>query len=257
MSVKIDLNGKNVLITGAGGSIGTEITLKFLEAGANCLCLDKNLKNLIEIKSKKKFLNKVTFLEIDFEKKNFTRNFLKKIKKNIKIDTLINNAGFSSSKKFLEYSLADWKKTLEINLTSPFILSQLISKSFMNSGGSIINITSLAAEQGFPDNVAYVASKGGLKQLTKAMAVDLATKNIRVNSVGPGYVKTKMTEKSWLDKKKKKNRSDRIILNRWANPKDIANACLFLGSNLADYINGQEIYVDGGWLSKGLKNDKD
>ena len=196
MSVKIDLNGKNVLITGAGGSIGTEITLKFLEAGANCLCLDKNLKNLIEIKSKKKFLNKVTFLEIDFEKKNFTRNFLKKIKKNIKIDTLINNAGFSSSKKFLEYSLADWKKTLEINLTSPFILSQLISKSFMNSGGSIINITSLAAEQGFPDNVAYVASKGGLKQLTKAMAVDLATKNIRVNSVGPGYVKTKMTEKS-------------------------------------------------------------
>ncbi len=257
MSIKIDLNGKNVLITGAGGSIGTEITLKFLEAGANCLCLDKNLKNLIEIKSKKKFLNKVTFLEIDFEKKNFTRNFLKKIKKNIKIDTLINNAGFSSSKKFLEYSLADWKKTLEINLTSPFILSQLISKSFMNSGGSIINITSLAAEQGFPDNVAYVASKGGLKQLTKAMAVDLATKNIRVNSVGPGYVKTKMTEKSWLDKKKKKNRSDRIILNRWANPKDIANACLFLGSNLADYINGQEIYVDGGWLSKGLKNDKD
>ena len=257
MSVKIDLDGKNVLITGAGGSIGTEITLKFLEAGANCLCLDKNLKNLIEIKSKKKFLNKVTFLEIDFEKKNFVKNFLKKIKKNIKIDTLINNAGFSSSKNFLEYSLADWKKTLEINLTSPFMLSQLISKSFMNSGGSIINITSLAAEQGFPNNVAYVASKGGLKQLTKAMAVDLATKNIRVNSVGPGYVKTKMTEKSWLDKKKKKNRSDRIILNRWANPKDIANAYLFLGSNLADYINGQEIYVDGGWLSKGLKNDKD
>lgn len=257
MSIKIDLNGKNVLITGAGGSIGTEITLKFLEAGANCLCLDKNLRNLMKIKSKKKFLNKVTFLEIDFEKENYTKNFLKKIKKDIKIDTLINNAGFSSSKKFLDYSLADWKKTIEINLTSPFILSQLISKSYMNSGGSIINITSLAAEQGFPDNVAYVASKGGLKQLTKAMAVDLATKNIRVNSVGPGYVKTKMTEKSWLNKKKKKNRSDRIILNRWANPKDIANACLFLGSNLADYINGQEIYVDGGWLSKGLKNDKD
>ena len=75
MSVKIDLNGKNVLITGAGGSIGTEITLKFLEAGANCLCLDKNLKNLIEIKSKKKFLNKVTFLEIDFEKKTLLEIF--------------------------------------------------------------------------------------------------------------------------------------------------------------------------------------
>jgi NAD(P)-dependent dehydrogenase (short-subunit alcohol dehydrogenase family) len=127
----------------------------------------------------------------------------------------------------------------------------------MLSGGSIINITSLAAEQGFPDNVAYVASKGGLKQLTKAMAIDLAYKNIRVNSIGPGYVKTKMTEKSWLNKKKKKNRSDRIILDRWADPKDIANTCLFLGSELSNYINGQDIYVDGGWLSKGLKNDKD
>ena len=94
----------------------------------------------------------------------------------------------------------------------------------MKSGGSIINITSLAAELGFPDNVAYVASKGGLKQLTKAMAIDLAKKNIRVNSVGPGYVKTKMTRKSWLNKKKRNNRSDRIILKRWANPKDIANA---------------------------------
>ena len=114
----------------------------------------------------------------------------------------------------------------------------------MNSGGSIINITSLAAEQGFPDNVAYVASKGGLKQLTKAMAIDLAKKNIRVNSVGPGYVKTKMTQKSWENKRKKKNRSERIIMDRWANPEDIANVCLFLGSELASYINGQEIYVD-------------
>ena len=127
----------------------------------------------------------------------------------------------------------------------------------MDSGASIVNITSLAAEQGFPNNVAYVASKGGLKQLTKAMAVDLAEKNIRVNSIGPGYVKTKMTQKSWQDKKKRKSRSDRIILKRWAKPNDIANVCLFLGSNLANYINGQEIYVDGGWLSKGLKNDNE
>ena len=256
MSIKIDLSDKNILITGAYGSIGTEITLKFLEAGANCICLDKNLKNFKKLKFKKEFLNNITFIDIDFEKKNFVQSFLKKIRKNIIIDTLINNAGYTVSKNFLEYKLEDWKKTLEINLNTPFVLSQLISKNFMKSGGSIINITSLAAEQGFPDNVAYVASKGGLKQLTKAMAIDLASKNIRVNSVGPGYVKTKMTEKSWLDKKKRKNRSERIILDRWAAPTDIANACLFLGSDLASYINGQEIYVDGGWLSKGLKNDK-
>ena len=153
--------------------------------------------------------------------------------------------------------MKNWKKTIDINLTTPFRLSQFVSKNLMLSGGSIINITSLAAEQGFPDNVAYVASKGGLKQLTKAMALDLAKKHIRVNSVGPGYVKTRMTKKSWINIKKRKNRSERIILKRWAQPIDIANTCLFLGSSLANYINGQEIYVDGGWLSKGLKNDND
>ncbi len=257
MSVKINLAGKNILITGAGGSIGTEIVLKYLEAGANCICLDKNLKNLKKIKLKKNFFHRVALIKVNFEKKIFLISLSNKLKKFRKIDVLINNAGFTSSNNFLKYELADWKKTININLTIPFLLSQTVSKNFMNSGGSIINITSLAAEQGFPDNVAYVASKGGLKQLTKAMALDLANKNIRVNSVGPGYVRTKMTEKSWLNKKKKKNRSERIILDRWANPSDIADACLFLGSDLASYINGQEIYVDGGWLSKGLKNDKE
>tara|TARA_B100001057_G_C22749208_1_gene911046 strand:- start:249 stop:1016 length:768 start_codon:yes stop_codon:yes gene_type:complete len=255
MSVKIDLTGKNILITGAGGSIGIEIVSKFLEAGANCICLDKNLKDLKKIKSKKSFLNRVTLININFEKKNYLTSIIYKLKKIKKINVLINNAGFTSSKNFLKYKLADWEKTININLTTPFLISQIISKNFMRSGGSIINITSLAAEQGFPNNVAYVASKGGLKQLTKAMAIDLSSKNIRVNSVGPGYVRTKMTEKSWLDKKKKLNRSERIILDRWGNPRDIADACLFLGSDLANYINGQEIYVDGGWLSKGLKND--
>ena len=104
-------------------------------------------------------------------------------------------------------------------------------------------------------NPGYVASKGGINSMTRSLAEDYSKKQIRVNAILPGYVKTKMTEKSWLDKKKKLNRSERIILDRWGTPRDIADACLFLGSDLANYINGQEIYVDGGWLSKGLKND--
>lgn len=253
MSIKIDLKGKNILITGANGGIGQEITLRFLQSGANCICVDKNFDNLKSNKFLKTLFNRITFLKCNFEKKNFINTFIKNIKRNKKkIDVLINSAGASSSKNFFNYNLDDWNKTLKINLTTPFLVSQAISKNYMNNNSCIINITSLAAELGFPNNVAYVASKGGLKQLTKAMAIDLKNKKIRVNSVGPGYVRTKMTEKSWSDKIKKKLRSERMISERWAHPRDIANVCVFLGSELADYINGQDIYVDGGWLAKGL-----
>ncbi|MDA9710652.1 SDR family oxidoreductase [Candidatus Pelagibacter sp.] len=256
MSIKINLKNKNVLITGANGSIGYEITTKFLLAGANCVCVDKNFEELKKLISKGNYSSQITLFKVDLNKKNLIKNFINKIKKRFKIHILINNAGYTSSKNFLSYNFKEWEKTLQINLTAPFLISQMISKYCMPSGGSIINITSLAAEQGFPNNVAYVASKGGLKQLTKAIAIDLSKKNIRVNSIGPGYVKTNMTKKSWNNSKKRKNRSERIISNRWAHPNDIANACLFLGSQLSSYINGQEIYVDGGWLSKGLKNEK-
>ncbi len=256
MSIKINLKNKNVLITGANGSIGYEITTKFLLAGANCVCVDKNFEELKKLISKGNYSSQITLFKVDLNKKNLIKNFINRIKKRFKIHILINNAGYTSSKNFLSYNFKEWEKTLQINLTAPFLISQMISKYCMPSGGSIINITSLAAEQGFPNNVAYVASKGGLKQLTKAIAIDLSKKNIRVNSIGPGYVKTNMTKKSWNNSKKRKNRSERIISNRWAHPNDIANACLFLGSQLSSYINGQEIYVDGGWLSKGLKNEK-
>lgn len=257
MSIKINLKNKNVLITGADGSIGYEITTKFLSAGANCICIDKNLKNLKKLSTKEKYTSQITLIKVDLRKEGSINNLFKKIKKKFKVHILINNAGYTSSKSFFKYDLKEWEKTLKINLTAPFLITQMISKYCMPSGGSIINITSLAAEQGFPNNVAYVASKGGLKQLTKAIAIDLSKKNIRVNSIGPGYVKTNMTKQSWNNSKKRKNRSERIISNRWAHPNDIANTCLFLGSNLSSYINGQEIYVDGGWLSKGLKNDKE
>ena len=254
MSIAINLRNKNVFISGAGGDIGFSILLKFLKAGAKCYCLDKELGNIKKILKLKKYKSKIHFIKKNLEDKYFL-NVLKKNLKKIKIDTLINVSGFTKSENFLKYNLNDWDKTIKINLTAPFLLSKYLSKNFMRTNGSIINITSLASEQGFPNNVAYVASKGGLKQLTKAMAVDLEDKKIRVNSIGPGYIKTNMTKKSWINKKKRKNRSDRMISYRWGIPEDIANAALFLGSDLSSYINGQDLYVDGGWLSKGLKKD--
>ena len=120
----------------------------------------------------------------------------------------------------------------------------------MKHGGSIINITSLNSELGFPNNPAYVSTKGALKQLTKSLAVDLGIYDIRVNNVGPGYIKTNMTKMGW--KNNRKQIEDRTILGRWGEPDDLVGTIIFLLSPAASYITGQDIYVDGGYLAKGL-----
>ena len=121
-----------------------------------------------------------------------------------------------------------------------------------NGGGSIVNVTSLSAEQAFPDNVAYVTFKGALKQLTKALALDLAKFNIRVNNLGPGYIRTNMTQASWDDRDKQRNRQDATMVDRWGEPEDLAGAVIFLASDASSYMTAQDLYIDGGWLSKGL-----
>jgi NAD(P)-dependent dehydrogenase (short-subunit alcohol dehydrogenase family) len=119
-------------------------------------------------------------------------------------------------------------------------------------GGSIINITSIGAELGFPDNPAYVAAKGALKQLTRSLALDLGSFGIRVNNIGPGYFRTDMTNGSWNDPQLKEDRTRRTILGRWGQPEDLAGAVIFLASDASRYITGQDLYMDGGWLAKGL-----
>ena len=104
----------------------------------------------------------------------------------------------------------------------------------------------------FPDNPAYVASKGGLKMLGKALAKDLGRYGIRVNNIGPGYMKTEMTRKSWNDTKKRKARTSRTLVGRWGNKEEIIAPCIFLASDASSYVTGQDIYVDGGWLTNGL-----
>ncbi|MBA7589844.1 5-keto-D-gluconate 5-reductase [subsurface metagenome] len=112
--------------------------------------------------------------------------------------------------------------------------------------------SSLGAELGFPNNPSYIASKGGLKQLGKAMAVDLSEYNIRVNNVCPGYFKTDMTRKSYNDPHLREARNKRIMLGRWGNPRDLVGPCIFLASEAAAYITGIDLFVDGGWIAKGL-----
>ena len=142
---------------------------------------------------------------------------------------------------------------MSVDLYAPFALCRVFSPLMAkNGGGSIINITSINAERGFSDNPAYAASKGGLRQLTNALANDLAASNIRVNTVGPGYMRTDMTLKSWEDTERRSKLEERTMLGRWGLPDDLAGITLLLASEASSYITGQHIYVDGGWLAKGM-----
>ena len=118
--------------------------------------------------------------------------------------------------------------------------------------GSIINITSIGALQGFPNNPSYIASKAALSQMTKGLAIDFSEYNIRVNNIAPGYIHTDMTDKSFQDNEKHQERQKRMIIQRWGTPDDIVGASIFLASKASSYITGSDIIIDGGWTSKGL-----
>lgn len=165
---------------------------------------------------------------------------------------LINNAGITYPSEF-PYPGDLWDKTLDVNLSAPFKwIEALIPLYKKVKRGAIINITSLGAERAFPNNPSYITAKGGLKMLTKYYAKFLGEYGICVNNVGPGYIKTDMTRNSYENMEIRKSRAAHTFLGRWGESEDIANVCLFLCSDESRYITGQDIYVDGGWLSNGL-----
>ena len=241
----INLNNYLIIVTGAGRGNGKGISEGLIKYGAEVIRVDLNFEKDDNIESIK--------IQGDVRKLSTIKKVSKIIENSKKNIVLINNAGVSlpSSENF--YPMVNWNKTLSVNLTVPFLWIENI-KSFMikKKTGSIINITSLSAERGFPENPAYAASKGGLKMLWKAYARDLGVYNIRVNNVGPGYMQTKMTEKSYNNLNTRKKRQSHMLLNRWGNPSDLVGVCAFLACDLSNYITGQDIYVDGGWLSNGL-----
>lgn len=216
------LKGKVAIITGSEGDIGRAIVAKFRQEGATCYTLD--------IKTGQDITD-------NFSLSHIVCNIGTKHKH---IDIIINNAGTANDSFY---------KVIDINLKAPYDLVQL-AKQYMKKGGSIINITSLWSEVAGENNQVYGASKGGLKTLTKCMARDLAKYNIRANNVGFGYIKTNMTKLGW--KYKRKEIENKTMLGRWGKPTDVVGMIAFLCTDEANYITGQDIYIDGGWLAKGL-----
>jgi len=240
------IEGKKIIITGAGKGIGYALANEMAKHSATIYSLDKkfikkipkNLSpNVIKIKCDITNLKKV--------KQVFKKIFIKEKR----IDVLINNAGVSfGTKKNQLYPEKNWIETININLTGSFYCSREAVKYMLKRRrGSIINITSINAELGFPRNPAYNASKGGLKMLGKAFAKDWSKFGIRINNIGPGYIRTEMTSKRFTNKKYRLERQNQTLLGRWGETADIVGPCIFLASDASSYITGQDLYVDGGW----------
>jgi len=246
------IKDKVVLITGSGKGIGRHLAYSMAQCSAFVYCIDKKFPEEIPKDIKKNMFH----ITCDITNEKSFRTVCKKIfLKHKKIDVLINNAGITTPlmKGKLFYEKENWEKTININLTASFFCSQeVIRYMIKRKSGSIINITSLNAEIAFPKNPSYVASKGGLKMLGKALAKDWGKYGIRVNNLGPGYIKTDMTKKSFSNKKLREERTKHTMLGRWGDKNDLVGPCIFLASDASSYITGQDVYVDGGWLANSI-----
>lgn len=237
------VEGKRIVVTGSNRGNGLAIATGLIQHGAKVLRIDRQ------------FDSDIGAIDIVFDLSDL--DSLPKLCNQIykalnRVDGLVNNAGISLATKKPYEDLSVFKQTLEVNLEATFRLTSLLLDSMSANGGSVINITSLGAELGFPDNPSYQISKAGLRQMTKAIAKDWGHKNIRANNICPGYIRTKMTEGSFNDPKMNRQRLDRMLLNRWGEPTDLVGPVIFLISNASSYITGSDIYVDGGWMANGL-----
>ena len=238
------LKDKNVIVTGASGGIGNSIIEKFNESGANILASGTKIEKLEELKSK---FNKIKILKFDISQTNKVEKFIEDAANELggNLDCLVNNAGITQDNLAIRMSLEEWQKVIDINLTATFLLSKFaIKKMLKNKSGKIVNITSVVGHTGNLGQTNYTASKAGIVAMSKSLAIEYAKKNININCVSPGFIKTAMTDK--IDDKFKEIITSRIPSGRLGEPEDIANAVLFLASNHSNYINGETLHVNGG-----------
>jgi len=239
-----DLKDKNIIVTGASGGIGNSIIEKFIETGANILATGTRIEKLEELKSK---YSQIKTLKFDISQSDKIEEFINNAITELggSLDCLVNNAGVTQDNLAIRMSLDEWKKVIDINLTSTFLLSKAaIKKMLKNKSGKIVNITSVVGHTGNLGQANYTASKAGIVAMSKSLAIEYAKKNININCISPGFIQTAMTDK--LDDKFKEAIISKIPSARLGEPADIANAVVFLCSNKASYINGETLHINGG-----------
>ncbi len=250
---KFSLKGKSGIVTGGGSGIGKGMATGLVQAGAEIVIAGRRRERLEETAREiRQFGGPVIPVQADVSRMGDIQSLVDRAVKEFgKIDFLFNNAGIIRRNPCEDFSERDWDDVININLKGPFFLAQAVARVMISQKrkGKIINTSSLIAMGGGKRVPSYAASKGGVAQITKAMANDWAKYNILVNAIGPGWVNTELTQALREDKERFAELSGRIPLGRWADPEDLAGAAVFLASDASDYITGQTIFVDGGWLS--------
>ena len=239
-----DLNSKNIIVTGASGGIGNSIVEKLNQVGANILASGTRAEKLEELKAK---YGNIKTLKFDISQSDKIEEFINKATQELggNLDCVVNNAGVTYDNLAIRMSLEEWQKVIDVNLTSTFLISKYaIKKMLKNKSGKIVNITSVVGHTGNLGQANYTASKAGIIAMSKSLALEYAKKNININCISPGFIKTAMTKK--LDDKFKETIISKIPSARLGDPDDVANAVLFLCSNHSSYINGETLHVNGG-----------
>jgi NAD(P)-dependent dehydrogenase (short-subunit alcohol dehydrogenase family) len=239
-----NFSNQNIIVLGASRGIGIALAKGLADAGANVFGFGRSEENN-EMKNQN-----FVYKSIDFNSNKSVQDEYSKINDlGGNLTTLINVAGISSANQELDSFMETIQTNLVLTYQSCSAFADLMNAE---NPSSIINITSIGAHFGFPSNPAYTASKAAVSNLSKSLAIDYAKKNIRVNNIVPGYIKTDMTIDSYLNEELNLERLDRMIIKRWGEPQDLIGAALFLSSKAASYVTGANIVVDGGWTAKGL-----
>jgi len=251
----MDLKGKVAIITGARRGMGKSHAKTFAKSGAKVVVADISLEECQQVADEiKKEGGEAIAVKCDVTKKEDIDNMVKAaVGKWGKVDILVNNAGICQFKPFLELTEEEWDRTININLRGYFLCAQACAKEMAKKkSGVIVNIASVAMGQvgvGMPALAHYCASKGGIVAMTEALALELASFNIRVNAISPGAIDTPMTEALKADPKMMEAILARIPLRRMGKPEEVSNLVLFLASDESSYVTGSTVVIDGGWLA--------
>ena len=244
------MKNKTAIITGASQGIGENLVRTFANQGSNVILISRNVKKLKKIFTSLKHLNNQYFqyYGADLSNEENVQNIFKQIiNENNKIDILINNAGITSDNLLLRMSSKQWNDVINTNLNSCFYCCKsVIKKMIKQKSGKIINISSIVGLIGNIGQTNYSASKAGIIGFTKSLAKEVASRNINVNTINPGYINTNMTNN--IDVKDKAVFLKKIPLNRFGSPVDVSNLACFLSSDISNYVTGQTINVDGGMV---------